>query len=255
MLLALDIGNTNVTAGRFEGAELLAVVKVPRDSLVSADLTSAFGLSGVALGPEDRVAISSVNPSAAEAVLSWARQLFTAEPLVAGKNLPVRIPDAVVERQRVGVDRLLAALAGYHRTRSACIVVDLGSAITIDAVSARGVFLGGIILPGLRMAARALSRDTAFLPEVELDFPESVLGRDTVSAIQSGLLWGWVEMVRGLTERLKAEVGQKVHVLLTGGDAELLGPHLGLAHETVPCLTLHGLQLAVEGYSTQGGRR
>ena len=253
VLLACDVGNTNVTAGRFEGARLLRVVKVSLDAVVSADLTAALGLSDVTLGPDDRVAVSSVNPSAAEAVLRWAREHFTTEVLIAEKNLPVGIPDSVVDRRRVGVDRLLAALAAYQSTSCACVVVDVGSAITIDAVSGDGVFLGGVILPGLRMAARALSRDTAFLPEVKLEWPGSLLGRDTVAAIQSGLLWGWVEMVGGLVEKLKTEVGGSAQVFLTGGDADLLSPHLSVAHETAPYLALHGLRLAVDGYSTRGG--
>ena len=253
MLLALDVGNTNVTAGRFEGARLLGVTRMPTGAVASADLTAAFGLEGVRLGAEARVALSSVNPVAAEVVLGWARAHFISEPLVAEESLPVKIPDAVVERRRIGADRLLAALAAYHRARSACIVADLGSALTIDGVSAEGVFLGGVILPGLRMAARALSTDTAFLPEVELTFPESVLGRDTTAAIRSGLLWGWREMIEGLVGKLKAEVGGSSQVFLTGGDAELLSPRLGVVHQVAPHLTLHGLRLAVEGYSTQGG--
>jgi type III pantothenate kinase len=216
-------------------------------------LASLFGLGDIPAEPEDRVALASVNPSVAEAVLGWAKRSFRTEPLVAEANLPVRIPDAVAERRRVGVDRLLNGLAAYYRARSACLAVDAGTAITIDAVSAEGVFLGGIIAPGLRMSARALAEGTAFLPEVDLAFPADVLGRDTVSAIQSGLLWGVTEMVAGLVARLTVRIGGSPRVFLTGGDAPLLSGHLPAAVEAVPYLALDGLRLAVEGYGTQGG--
>jgi len=210
-------------------------------------------LAEVPVEPEDRVALASVNPSVADVVLEWSKARFAAEPLIAEVNLPIRIPDAVAERRRVGVDRLLNGLAAYYRARSACLAVDAGTAITIDAVSAEGVFLGGIIAPGLRMSARALREGTAFLPEVDLAFPADVLGRDTVSAIQSGLLWGVTEMVTGLVSRLTARIGGSTRVFLTGGDAELLTGHLPAAVEVVPHLTLDGLRLAVEGYGTRGG--
>ena len=253
MLLAIDVGNTSVTVGRFRGDQLVAVVRRPCAELPGADLTRLFGVAEVLVEAEDRVALASVNPSAAEVVLGWVKRNFRTEPLVAEVNLPVRIPDAVAERPRVGVDRLLNGLAVYYRARSACLAVDAGTAITIDAVSAEGVFLGGIIAPGLRMSARALAEGTAFLPEVDLAFPADVLGRDTVSAIQSGLLWGVTEMIAGLLTRLTARIGGSARVFLTGGDAELLTGHLPPAVEAVPYLTLDGLRLAAEGYGTQGG--
>lgn len=253
MLLAIDVGNTSVTVGRFQGDRLVAVVRRPCAELAGADLTGLFGLAEVSVESGDRVALASVNPQAAEVVLGWVRRNFPAEPLVAEVNLPVRIADAVAERRRVGVDRLLNGLAAYHRARSACLAVDAGTAITIDAVSSEGVFLGGIIAPGLRMSARALAEGTAFLPEVDLAFPADVLGRDTVSAMQSGLLWGVTEMVAGLVRRLTARVGGGARIFLTGGDAPLLTGHLPTTVEVVPYLTLDGLRLAVEGYSTQGG--
>ena len=253
MLLALDVGNSSVTAGRFAGERLVVTARLECSELASLDLTRAFDQEEVQPGPEDHVAVASVNPSAAQIVVAWAREHFPTEPLVAEDNLSVQIPAAVAERSRVGVDRLLTCLAAYHRALSACLVVDLGSAITIDAVSDDGVFLGGIIAPGLRMSARALARGTAFLPEVDLVFPAKALGGDTVSAIQSGILWGGVDMVEGLLRRLKTEVGDSARVFLTGGDAEVMAPHLPSIDEVVPHLTLEGLRLAVEGYSTQGG--
>lgn len=253
VLLALDVGNSNVTAGRFAGERLVGTTRVACAELASLDLGQAFGLQEVTRSPSDVVAVASVNPSAAQVVLAWARKHFPTEPLLAEENLPVHIPDAVAERRRVGVDRLLAGLAAYHRARSACLVVDLGSAITIDAVSAEGVFLGGVIAPGLRMSARALAEGTAFLPEVDLALPGKVLASDTVSAILSGVLWGGVEMVAGLLRRLKVELGDSAKVFLTGGDAGLVASHLPGIDEVVPHLTLKGLRLAVEGYSTRGG--
>lgn len=253
MLLAVDVGNSTVTAGRFVAGGLVGTSTVPCGELPRADLASAFGLQPGEPGPEDVVAVASVNPAAAGVVLEWARRTFPSEPLVAEENLPVPIADAVRERRRVGVDRLLNGLAAYHRARSACLVVDAGSAVTIDTVSADGVFLGGVIAPGLKMSAEALASRTALLPRVDLVFPQRVLGPDTVSAMQSGLLWGAVEMIGGLVRRLKAEVGEGAKVFLTGGDAGLLGPRLDGIDEAVPHLTLEGLRLAVEGYSARGG--
>ena len=255
MLLAIDVGNSTVTAGRFVAGSLAGTAQVPCAELPEVDLAAAFGLHPSDLGPEAVVAVASVNPSAAAVVLRWVRRAFPTEPLVAEENLPVGIADAVSERRRVGVDRLLNGLAAYHRARSACLVVDAGSALTIDAVSAQGVFLGGVIAAGVGMSAEALASGTALLPRVDLVFPDRVLGADTVSALRSGLLWGAVEMIEGLLRRLKAEVDEGARVFLTGGDAALLAPHLAGIDEVTPHLTLEGLRLAVEGYHSTRGER
>jgi len=252
MLLACNIGNTSVQMGVFEGPEVLEVRRVPGTEVGAGVLGDMVGSFQHRLSADDRCALCSVNPATSSIVLEWARSFFRSEPLVAGENLPIPIPDAVVDRRRVGADRLLNGLAGFHQGGTGCIVVDLGSAVTIDAVSHEGVFLGGIIAPGLRMQARALHRDTACLPEVALVLPGAALGRDTVSAIQSGILLGAVELISGLVRRLREEAVPGVPVYLTGGDAHLVAGRLECVDGVIPHLTLEGLRLAVDSCSTQG---
>jgi type III pantothenate kinase len=166
---------------------------------------------------------------------------------VLGRDLKVPIAVRVNRPEAVGVDRLLAALAAFHRLGEACIVVDLGSAVTLDVVSSDGEYLGGVIAPGVGMWSSALHANTALLPEVAPEAVEHVIGKDTVQCIQSGLFWGMISMLEGLVRRLKTEHPAARFVFATGGAADLFAGHFTMVDEVVWGLTLEGVRLALEG--------
>jgi type III pantothenate kinase len=212
-----------------------------------------------------RVVASSVRPDRLEALTAAASSRLGEKVLVIGRDVPLPMLTDLPAPQRIGTDRLCTAAMAYHRLRSACVVADFGSAVTIDAVSDDGVFLGGAILPGLRMSAAALAGRTAALPEVRLARPQWVFGTDTEKAIIGGIVLGARGALREIAEAYATAMGKWPPVILTGGDAELIGTpeelaaaerHAGepfeargrmgldLVHAIVPDLCLMGIALA-----------
>jgi type III pantothenate kinase len=239
-LLAVNVGNTMVNVGVFEGDRLVRTARIP--AAQAADLRRAWPAD---LPPLDRLAdvpvvACSVNPPVAERV-EGALSSVGARVRLVGRDFEAPMPTRVREPKRLGADRLVNAYEGYARYRRAMVIVDLGTAITVDAVSGEGVFLGGAILAGWRLAALALNEHTALLPAVTVEDVPAALGDDTVSAIRSGLFWGAVGAVRELVARLRSEVGADALVLATGGDAARFGPHIPEVAQVVPELTLLGL--------------
>ena len=253
-LIAVDIGNARMKLASFHR----------RQSEHVPEPTSLLALHG-ALPPWGRLQpwldelghgqlhwfIGSVNRPAATKLLDWLRTNRPADPatMLAAGDLPLEVR---LERpDMVGIDRLLDALAAKHlrQTDRPAVVVDIGSAITIDLIDADGAFLGGSILPGIEMSARALHEYTDLLPKidmVELNTPPPALGTSTTPAMRSGLFWGTVGAVRQLTEKLAAEAGGDAEVFLTGGAGEILAQLLGTHARHVPQLTLIGIALAAE---------
>jgi type III pantothenate kinase len=190
------------------------------------------------------ILIASVNPKVEDTLCKWLEKNYPRKPLRLPGDVKVPIPILVNEPDRVGVDRLLNAVAAYKRTESTTIVVDMGTAITVDAVSERGEFLGGVIAPGLESLKKALRLRTALLPEVSPERPDYFIGKDTVEAIASGLYWGTVGMVKELIMGVKGELGGEPRIIATGGDAKLLAGDIGFFQEVIPHLTLEGMALA-----------
>jgi type III pantothenate kinase len=245
-LIAVDVGNNRSKWGLFVHGQLVEVssfkISVPWSGFDN-QLQSWEILDGAV-----EWAIASVNASGSNPIREWIASRGFVEPIIVHDpaTLPLR-----VELQRpeaVGIDRLLDAIAANVRRPAgrAAIVVDAGSAITVDAISAQGSFLGGAIAIGVSLAGRALHEYTSLLPLVQISSAPTPLGKSTVDALQSGLFWGSVGAVKELVARVGSAFGSDPVVFITGGDGETLAPHLGDAVQLVPHLTLHGLYLAYD---------
>ncbi|MFQ5861595.1 MAG: type III pantothenate kinase [Candidatus Brocadiales bacterium] len=242
MLIAVDIGNTNIHLGLFDLDSRQLVSRFT----VSASNTHLKNLpvdSFILQSASDCI-LASVNPRAESAFCNWLDSRWDRSPLRIPIDVPIHIPVLVKDPERVGVDRLLNALAAFQRTGTTTIVVDVGTAITIDVISNKGEFLGGVIAPGLESLKEALHTRTAFLPKVSVQRPQHVLGKDTEKAVRTGLYWGGVGVIEKITKKLIEELGNKPSVLATGGDAELLANEIQLIDRVVPHLTLEGILTA-----------
>jgi type III pantothenate kinase len=247
MLLALDLGNTSLSAAVFDGKRIVRRFYVPVGdfNILAARFEEDLG---PLLGEIDHVGLASVNPPMVYAVQGALHTvLASVKVIVVGRDVKVPIRAMVKRPEEVGVDRLLDALAAFRRVAEACLVADFGTALTVDVVSSEGDYLGGVIAPGVGMSASALHTGTALLPEVRPEAVQDVIGKDTVSCMQSGLFWGTVGMVEGLVARIKQEYPPAKKVLATGGYAGLFAGRCPVIDEIVPELTLEGIRLTLEG--------
>jgi type III pantothenate kinase len=253
LLLAVNVGNTNTVLGVFRGDELqwqwrmstqaertadeLAVLLA--GLLEQADLSFTSQITGVV--------ISSVVPTSTTALREMVNRYFNFPPVVVEPGTRTGIQIATDNPREVGADRIVNALAAFHRYGGPCIVIDFGTATTYDVVSDKGEFLGGAIAPGVQTSNASLSRETARLPQVELHAPRSAIGRNTVEAIQSALIFGTAAEADGMIERIRKELGGQVtKVVATGGLASLVVPYCQLVDEHDPWLTLEGLRLVFD---------
>ena len=246
MLLAIDVGNTHTVFGLYNGASLQRHWRLATDRGRTADeygvlLRNLFAASG-----DPRLAgivVSSVVPPLTAVVDELCRRYLGIAPLLVGPGVRTGMPVLYDRPQELGTDRLVNAVAAYERTRAATIVVDLGTATKVEFVTAGGEYAGGIIAPGLGIASDALFERTARLCRVELAMPPQIVGRNTVHAIQSGLVYGSVALVDGLVRRIRQEHAATARVIATGGFASLIAS----ASETIEMvdefLTLEGLRL------------
>jgi type III pantothenate kinase len=253
LLLAVNVGNTNTVLGVFRGDELqwqwrmstqaertadeLAVLLA--GLLEQADLSFTSQITGVV--------ISSVVPTSTAALREMVNRYFNFPPVVVEPGTRTGIQIATDNPREVGADRIVNALAAFHRYGGPCIVIDFGTATTYDVVSDKGEFLGGAIAPGVQTSNASLSRQTARLPQVELHAPRAAIGRNTVEAIQSALIFGTAAEADGMIERMRKELGGQVtKVVATGGLASLIVPYCQLVDEHDPWLTLEGLRLVFD---------
>jgi type III pantothenate kinase len=252
MLLALDVGNTNVTIGAFEGQELTGRWRLRTIREQTADewgilLRNLFSLSSLDLGAVDGVVISSVVPAVDQPLTAMAERYFHREPMFVSYSTDLGIKICYDNPREVGADRLVNSVAAFDRVKDTCVVVDFGTAITYDAVSAAGEYLGGIITPGAEISIDALYERAAKLPKVELAEPRALIGKSTVEAIRSGIVFGFAGQVDGIVRRLRAELGESTTVIATGGLAHVLVPAVRETIDEVDeLLTLTGLRLIWE---------
>ncbi|MGH9413294.1 MAG: type III pantothenate kinase [Terriglobales bacterium] len=248
MLLALDIGNSNTVIGLFAGERLQASWRLTTARHQTAD-EFALALNGLlaahAIAPPSITGtiVASVVPPLDATVRAALRRSFHLEPMFVGPGLKTGMPIHYDSPADVGADRIANAIAGFAACGGPLIIVDFGTATTFDVVSAQGEYCGGIICPGLAISAEALVTRTARLQRVEIRDPGRLIGATTVGSIQSGLYYGYLSLVDGLIERLRAEVGATTQVIATGGLASLIAHgsrHLALCDEN---LTLTGLRL------------
>jgi len=248
VLLALDVGNTNVTIGLFEGEALRATWRVATDPRRMKDeyavlLHSLMRLSGVAPEQVQDAVLCSVVPPLIATFEALCREYLGLNPLVVSVGVRTGIRVLYDTPRDVGADRIVDATAAYHLYGGPVVIVDFGTATVFDAVNREGEYLGGAIAPGLQLSADALYLGTAQLRRVELVRPRSAIGRNTVSALQSGLVLGHASMVEGMVRRFLAELGEDARVVATGGLAPLIAPEVPLFHVVDLDLTLKGLRL------------
>ncbi|HKV88625.1 MAG TPA: type III pantothenate kinase [Candidatus Dormibacteraeota bacterium] len=259
MLLAVDVGNTNVTLALFEGERLVADWRVTSHRERTADevgleLRQLFELRGLDLGVVDGVVVSSVVPTVNPALVEASRRYLKCEPIMVGPGVKTSVRIRYENPKDVGADRIANALAAFTKYGGPIVVIDFGTAVTYDAISAEGDYLGGAIAPGVEISLDALVSHTAMLRRVEPLAPDSVIGRNTVAAIQSGLVWGFVAQVEGMVQRMVAELGGKARVIATGGQAALVADLTHVIETTDPLLTLEGLRL-IYAQNSNGGAR
>ena len=243
MLLAIDIGNTCIDIGLLASGDPVFHHKCPTVSPADADLQRL--LAPLAAPPAGAV-IGSVVAELGAAYAEACRGLSSGPVLQASSTWDWGLRIDYDDPARIGVDRLAAAAAAHRATPAgrAAVVVDAGTALTVDAIAAEGTFLGGVIAPGLRLGLNALSAGTSFLPQVELAATTPLLGKTTTDGLRSGALHGSAALIEGLCARMAAALDSSVAIFLTGGDAPLLQPHIAAVHTCDPDLVLRGLALA-----------
>src|SRR5438270_2659735 len=254
MLLVVDVGNTQTHFGLFaDGSTTVAehwrfaTVRESTGDELGAALSNLLGLRGLAFTDVERSIVSSTVPQLSEQWTLMARRYLGHEMLVVGPSIRTGMPIRYDSPHEVGADRLANAVAAYDRVHAACVIVDFGTAITYDVVSAAGEYLGGIITPGAEISIDALYDRAAKLPKVELAPPRTLIGKSTVDAIRSGIVYGFAGQVEGIVRRLRAELGATTCVIATGGLAGALVPFVRETIDDVDdLLTLTGLRLIWE---------
>ena len=251
MLLALDIGNTNITLGAFQGEKLCATWRLFTDLHRQPDeyaalIRNLLPLKGVQIEDIEDIIACSVVPPLTAVFEEVARSSFHVVPLVVGMGTKTGVRILYDSPRDVGADRVVDAAAAYRMYGGPLVVVDFGTATVFDAITVDGDYLGGAIVPGVTIAAEALYMGTSQLRRVEFQAPSSAIGKNTVSAIQSGLVFGHVAIVEGMVKRFRAELGEDAKAIATGGLAELIAKETGVFYAVNQDLTLIGLRLIHE---------
>lgn len=251
MLLAIDVGNTNISFGVFEGEALLHHVRSESARARTADeyavlVRQMLALHGVAPERIDSAIIASVVPALTDTMVGLVRRAFRREALVVGPGIRTGMSILYENPREVGADRIVNAVAAFEWARAGVIVVDFGTATTFDCVTPKGEYLGGVIAPGIQISAEALFSRAARLHRVEIALPPRVVGRNPVHSMQSGIVYGYAGLVDGLCARLKRELGYPCRVVATGGLARLIAPQTESIEVVDDDLTLAGLRLLYE---------
>jgi type III pantothenate kinase len=253
MLLAIDIGNTNITLGVFEGENLRATWRMTSMVNQMADEYAALLINllyhnKLQVEDIDKVALCSVVPPLTTTWVDISERYFHTTPLVIGAGIKTGVSIRMDNPREVGADRIADAAAAHHLYSGSgpVVIIDLGTATTFGIVSPEGDYIGGIIATGIATAAEALFSRTAQLPRVELTHPRHVIGSNTIAAMQSGIIYGYASLVEGMLKRIEEELGEKPLVVATGGYAELIANETGVIDKVNPDLTLIGLRLIYE---------
>lgn len=247
MLLAIDCGNTNTLFAVHDGKDWRAQWRTATYSIRTADeyavwLNQLLSLQGLSLSDLNACVISSVVPQSLFNLRNLARRYVECEPVVVGEaDVDLGVGVNLARPQDAGADRLVNALGCRVKYPGALIIVDSGTATTFDVVSADGNFEGGVIAPGINLSMQALHQAAARLPRIAIEKPDQVMGKDTVGAMQSGVFWGYIDLIDGIVERLKNEYGEPTTVVATGGVTSLFDGSVRTIDHFDPDLTIRGL--------------
>ncbi len=250
MLLAVDVGNTQTHLGAFDGERLVEHWRFQTRAGATGDelaerIAGMLALSGIGLGDLDAVCVSSVVPPLGTQYEQLTERYIGAPCLAVGPGVKTGMPIRIDNPLEVGADRLVNAVAAYERFKSACVVVDFGTGINFDAVSEAGEYLGGAIAPGLEISLTALVERAARIGRIELEEPETAIGRSSRAAIQSGVVFGFAGLIDGVVRRIEDELPEP-RLLATGGLASAIVPFTETIDEVDEMLTLKGLRLIYE---------
>ncbi len=246
MLLAIEQGNTNTLFAVHDGESWIAQWRTATEASRTADeyavwLTQLLSMRGIDLAALTGCIISSVVPQSIFNLRNLSRRYLAVEPLVIGDNVELGIPVRITKPSEAGADRLVNAIGAHLAYPGDLIVIDSGTATTFDVIAADGAFEGGVIAPGINLSLQALHEAAAMLPRIAIQKPDRVIGKDTVSNMQSGVFWGYVGLIEGMVSRIKAEWGKPMTVVGTGGVASLFEGATPAIDRFDPDLTIRGL--------------
>jgi type III pantothenate kinase len=251
MLLVVDVGNTQTHIGMFRAAELaehwrFATVRRSTADELGAALRSLLELRRMTFDDVDASIVSSTVPQLRPEWTEMARRYLGQDMLVVGPGLKTGMPIRYDNPREIGPDRLVNAVAGFEQLGGPCVIVDFGTAVTHDVVSVDGEYLGGVIFPGVEISLEALSDRAAALPKIDLVEPRSLIGKSTVDAIRSGMIFGYAAMVDGIVGRLREQLGAETQAVATGGLAHVVVPFCDSLDVVDDLLTLTGLRIIWE---------
>ncbi len=251
MLLVVDVGNTQTHFGAYDGDRLVehwrfATVRESTSDELGAALRSLLALRALGFDDIEASIVSSTVPALRPEWTAMAARYLGHEMPVVGPAIKTGMPIRIDNPRELGADRLVNAVAAYDALGGPCVVVDLGTALTFDIVSAEGEYLGGIIAPGVEISMEALTSRAAAIPKIDLDPPRTLIGKGTVDAIRSGVVYGFAAQVDGIVTRLRAELGESTEAIATGGLAHAIVPFCDTISEIDDELTLRGLRLIWE---------
>lgn len=248
MILVLDVGNTNIVLGVYKGDDLITNWRISTNRQQTADeygmlISDLFRYHNLDKDSIEAIIISSVVPPIMPMLEEMSRNYFGLEPLIVGPGIKTGMPILYENPREIGADRVVNAIAGFEKYGGPLIIVDFGTATTFCVISAKGEYLGGCITPGIGIATEALFQRAAKLPRIELVKPKKIIGKNTISSMQAGIIYGYIGQVDGIVERIKEEISGELFVIATGGMASLIAEESKTVQKVDKWLTLDGLKI------------